>query len=528
MEHHLFQKVHLLEAEPMLKSSRSHQDYVTFVRTHLATEKEPARHLPAKAKLLLLDLTLAIPILTLLYAMEGRPAIPPEDLFRSLIAMLLCGITSIDTWVAQMRAAPFYAILSGFAPTQVPGVGTFYEFMDRLLGLDAHRLRHLYRPQPRQQRAKKDKQASKDKNKDTPKHQHIVAKLAARFLRRATPLGAVTVHTWHCDPAKFARAERVIQAIFYACIVSTSIDLGLIDLHHLCVSGDGSKLRTWANPHGRKHCQCDNKGKQPDEWCDCERYYRDPTARWGYDSYHDCWVYGHTYYELTAYALDSTVELPLFILLADNCRHDSVLGLFAMHHACDNLGFPIQVASFDKASDALGFYQLGYEQWRTKLVIPLNERNTGNFTFAPPVPLTPEGTPCCPNARPMTYWGYCPDRQRLKWRCPLKAGTQTERQKPCACSATCSPSAYGRVVYTYPKTNYRLFTPLPRDSDLWRQHYDHHGCVERSHKRKKYDYLLTQTHTAGRERWFLRVMLAAICQHLDAWLALTERTGASP
>jgi hypothetical protein len=528
MEHQLFHHVHLLEAEPMLKPSRSHQNYVAFVRTRLATEKEPARHLPAKAKLLILDLTLALPILTLLYASDGRPAIPPEDLLRSLIAMLLCGITSIDTWVAQMRTDPFYAIISGFAPTQVPGVGTFYEFMDRLLGLDAHRVQHLYRPKPRQQRAKKDKQASKDKNKDTPKHQHIVAKLAARFLRQATPPTDSAMPTWHCDPAKFARAEQVIQAIFYACIVSKSMDLGLIDLHHLCVSGDGSKLRTWANPNGRKHCKCDNKGKKPDEWCNCERYYRDPAARWGYDSSHDCWVYGHTYYELTAYSLNSTVELPLFILLADNCRHDSVLGLFAMHQACDNLGFPIQVASFDKASDALGFYQLGYERWHTKLVIPLNERNTGNFTFEPPVTLTPEGTPCCPDGRPMNYWGYCPDRQRLKWRCPLKAGTQTERQKPCACQGTCSPSAYGRVVYTYPKTNYRLFTPLPRDTELWREHYDHHGCVERSHKRKKYDYLLKQTRTAGRERWFLRVMLAAICQHLDAWLALSERTEASP
>ena len=274
----------------MLKPSRSHQDYVTFVCTRLATEKEPVRHLPAKAKLLLLDLTLAIPILALLYATEGRPVIPPEDLFRSLIAMLLCGITSIDTWVAQMRADPFYAIISGFAPTQVPGVGTFYEFIDRLLGLDAHRIKHLYRPKPRQRRAKKDKQASKDKNKDTPKHtcsancQHIVAKLAAHFLRQAKPPAASTAATWRCDPAKFARAEQVIQAIFYACVVSKSIALGLIDLQHLCVAGDGSKFRTWANPNGRKQCQCDNKGKPPEEWCNCERYYRDPTARWGYDT----------------------------------------------------------------------------------------------------------------------------------------------------------------------------------------------------------------------------------------------------
>jgi hypothetical protein len=360
--------------------------------------------------------------------------------------MLLCGVTSIDTWVAQMRAEPFYAIHSGFALTQVPGVGTFYDFIDRLLRLDAQHVKHLYRPKPRQQRAKRDKQASKDKNKDIPTNQHIVAKLAARLLRRTTP-------TWHCDPAKFARAEQVIQAIFYACVVTKSVALGLIDLQHLCVSGDGSKFRTWANPNGRKHRKCDNKGKKPEEWCGCERYYRDP-ARSGYDSDH----------ELTAYALDSTVELPLFLLLADNNRHDSALGLFAMDQARDNLGLPIQVASFDKASDALGFYQLGYEQWHTKLVIPPNERNAGHFTFAPRGPLTPEGTPLCAAGRPMSYRGYCPDRQRLKWRCPLIAGTQTERQKPCACQDLCSPSAYGRVVYTYPKTNYRLFTPIPRDS----------------------------------------------------------------
>ena len=122
----------------------------------------------------------------------------------------------------------------------------------------------------------------------------------------------------------------------------------------------------------------------------------------------------------------------------------------------------------------------------------------------------------------MTYWGHCPDRQRVKWRCPKVAGSRAERKKPCACQTSCSPSPYGRVVYTYSQSNYGLFTPIPRDSALWTQHYDHYGCVERSHKRKKYDFLLNQTRAADRERWFLRVMLAAICQHLDAWYALAQ------
>jgi hypothetical protein len=81
----------------------------------------------------------------------------------------------------------------------------------------------------------------------------------------------------------------------------------------------------------------------------------------------------------------------------------------------------------------------------------------------------------------------------------------------------CSDSTYGRTIYTYPKANYRLFTRLPRGSLLWELHADRRSCAERSVKRKKLDFGLDHTRIAGRERWFFRVMLAAMCQHLDAW-----------
>jgi hypothetical protein len=503
----------------MLNPSRSHQDYVDFVRRETRALSILKRHYPAKGKLLLLNLTPIRSILATLYAAGGRPAVPPEDLLRSLIAMMLCGYTSIDRWVELMRQQPYYAIISGFDPADVPGVGTFYDFMDRLLKLKRDKSKHLIRRKRKRKQSKKDKQTDKDKNKGTPKHQGIINRLAKHYLAQAAELPP----QWRFDKSKFSRSECILMAIFYTCLVAKSIDLGLIDLKHLFVAGDSTKLRSWANPYGRKRCKCDNKGTKRDQWCDCARYYHDPQARWGYDAYHDCWVYGHTYYELTAYSFDHAFELPLVILVADNNRHDSVLGTFVMHQARDVLGFPLQVASFDKASDAMGFYRLAYERWHTSLLIPLNERNKGHFTYQPPIALTENGIPICPANRPMIYWGHCPDRQRLKWRCPIAAGPKAERKKPCPCLTPCSPSSYGRVVYTYPKSNYRLFTPIPRDSDLWTQHYHHHGCVERSHKRKKYDFLLNQTRTAGRERWFLRVMLAAICQHLDAWYALAQR-----
>ena len=158
----------------MLRPSLSHQEYVDFVRRRTAKVREPVRHMPAKAKLLLLDLTPAIPILASLYASGGRPAIPPENLLRSLIAVMLCGVTSIDVWVALMRDEPFYAIISGFDPAHVPGVGTFYDFMNRLLNLNPKKVKHLYRPKSKRQQTKKDKQAAKDKNKDTPKHGFLI------------------------------------------------------------------------------------------------------------------------------------------------------------------------------------------------------------------------------------------------------------------------------------------------------------------------------------------------------------------
>ncbi len=64
-------------------------------------------------------------------------------MLRALLAMMLCGVTALDRWVLQMREQPFYAMISGFDPAHVPGVGTFYDFMNRLLGLDPEQVVEL-------------------------------------------------------------------------------------------------------------------------------------------------------------------------------------------------------------------------------------------------------------------------------------------------------------------------------------------------------------------------------------------------
>ena len=151
------------------------------------------------------------------------------------------------------------------------------------------------------------------------------------------------------------------------------------------------------------------------------------------------------------------------------------------------------------------------------LVIPLNERNQDNLRYPGPLHLDND-IPFCPAELPMKRAGFCPDRVRIKWRCPLSASKKGPQVTTCPhFDQDCSGSPYGRVVYTYPQQNYRLHTLIPRDSPLWQSHRDARSCAERSVKRKKYDFLLLQTRTAGRDRWFFRVMSAAMCQHIDAW-----------
>jgi len=505
----------------MIGPKYRHKQYIRFVRHkagHYGGLRSEQRHYEVWVKLSQTPLEAAYKLLAGLYCPDqGRLARCPQSMLRSCLAMMLCGESSFDAWVKLMRDEPFYALISGFEPGDVPGVGTFYDFQDRLLERPRQGRTWLQRSHYRREQQDKA-EGQRDKNNVRP-HNDIVNRLADRILARPemdTPLAAVLAG--YGDLAALPRWERTLQALFFSCFVAHSVDLKLIDLDHLCVAADGTKLPTWAKAHGHKRCQCDNRGKSVADRCRCQRAYRDPLARWGWDSYRKCWVYGHTVYELTAYNLQHTCQLPLLVSLADCHRHDSVHGLVTLYHGQELFGLPIRTATLDKAHDALGFHRLGVERWQMALVIPLNRRNQDNRSYAGPLRLE-NGVPICIADKPMTRAGFCPDRMRIKWRCPLAASKKTDPLSSCPhFGHDCSGSPYGRVIYTYPKDNYRLQPLIPRTSPLWQCHQDARSCAERSVKRKKYDFHLLETKTAGRDRWFFRVILAAMCQHIDAWL----------
>jgi hypothetical protein len=82
---------------------------------------------------------------------------------------------------------------------------------------------------------------------------------------------------------------------------------------------------------------------------------------------------------------------------------------------------------------------------------------------------------------------------------------------------TCSPSDYGRTVYTHPKDNIRLYPPVARGSQDWKDTYKHRTSSERVFKREKEDFKLSSFRTRCKERLLFYGLLTAIAVHVDTW-----------
>ncbi|MEM3486522.1 MAG: hypothetical protein QXI12_12990 [Candidatus Methanomethyliaceae archaeon] len=83
-------------------------------------------------KMWILNLDPAIPLFAPYFPNYGRPVkFEPIDLLRSLILMVDQRVLSIPEWVTILRTDRVLAILSGFPPGETPGVGTFYDFINR-------------------------------------------------------------------------------------------------------------------------------------------------------------------------------------------------------------------------------------------------------------------------------------------------------------------------------------------------------------------------------------------------------------
>ena len=180
-------------------------------------------------------------------------------------------------------------------------------------------------------------------------------------------------------------------------------------------------------------------------------------------------------------------------------------------------GYKIKHSVFDSAYDNYHFYRLLIGYYKISPIIEINNRCEGKFQNKNLMFFTQDETPICLYGLTLANWGFCWDRGRNKWRCPVCSLAQYKDEE-CPYRDICQKkrSNYGRVVYTRPEENFRYFTPVPRDSDFWKELYNKRSASERSFKSKKRDYKLSITRTRGRKMWTIRVALACMCKHIDA------------
>ncbi len=412
-------------------------------------------------------------------------------MLRSFVAMILAGVTSIRVWVEMLAKEPFYAVASGFTPGDTPGVGTFYDFQNRLLGgAPEARTRRTTRLTPERKQELKEA-----KKRPSRKHEGIVARLAKRLLGDGRHLEPLAV-------------EQLMNDLLRVLCVEPSVASGVLP-PQVGVSGDGAKVATFANSYGEKACGCEQRG------CGCPRRFHDAEATTGYDAYHNQFVFGHTLYALTAWSADGPVELPIYLMRATGHRSDCVLGPLATHRARRIECLEILQGCFDGAHDAYAFYELG-QHWEIALFIPLagaprKEDGPGDGGQ------DRDGTPLCRAGRRMVADGYQPKYRRYRFRCPLKKGPQKGDVTTCPEYGNCSKAAAGRIVYTHLEDDPRLYCVPPRGTAGWQTVYNHRTASERSFARELYHLGLDRTRTRGGDRWFFRFLITVIAHYLITW-----------
>ena len=439
-------------------------------------------------KLWYLDLSKTDEILEDTYSKYGPPPRLPSNMLRSYLLSIMLKITSITQWVDLLKSCPLYAIISGFSPDDVPGIGTFYDFFSRCWNSDSNHL------SPKERYKKKKTPKGKKPGEKTPNIKDTAAYRLIEFFKK------------HPQETPDKHPVGLIFRLYKEQFLDHSVEIGLINPSSISLAGDGTPVRTQARLRYKKSCNCAENGILH---CDCKRVFSQPDCNIGWDSSRDCYFNGYHLYMYVA--SDSENDLPVFPLLERGSRHDMLSFLhsfFKMRRWLPE--FNIAKLLLDSAHDADAVYRFCLQENITPF-IDLNQGNTGQFIYKDTFTINEKGVPVCREGLPMYSDGCEPNRNRQKWRC-AKA-----HKNGCKCEHPCTPSPYGRVVHTKTKDNPRIFNSPARGTKAWKDEYARRTSVERSNKREKDDYLLENGRHRSTKMWYCRLYAIMMCQHLDAW-----------
>jgi len=167
----------------------------------------------------------------------------------------------------------------------------------------------------------------------------------------------------------------------------------------------------------------------------------------------------------------------------------------------------------DSGFDATKNYQFVVEDMDAIPIIPINPRNSD--PSLPCVGMSADGTPTCPRDPnlAMRYAGICKGKNRslrIKYECPRMK--RVPGGCVLSCSNPCTTSKWGRMTYVYPKDNYRVNTPIPRNSDVWDFLYARRIVVEQTISRLKLPLLMGSLVTRDRVSIKADLLLAGCVQ----------------
>ena len=421
------------------------------------------------------------------YSVFGPKPRTPSCMHRSYLLSLEFKVTSITDWSAQLKINPLYAILSGFPVGDTPGVGTFYDFFNRLWDSDDDNFSPHLRPQ------KISVKKPKGKNQKAASVEKLTVEQLLKKLQEAPP----------STDTPFSS----LLALFKKEAMDVSVSKGLIDPENLSIAGDGMPVVTSARERKHRVCECAAEGINN---CSCDRYFSQPDCDVGWDSSRNCFYHGYDLYMLVA--SDSESNLPVFPMLGPASRHDShgfLYAYFSMKSFFPD--YHINKLILDSAHDAMPIYQYCKENGIVPF-IDLNEKRGIKLKYKNDFTIGKDGIPVCKAGRKMSHDGTEPSKNRIKFRCPLAS-----RKYGCSCSTPCSDSKYGRTVHLQMKDNPRLINMPPRDSEEWKIEYNARTSVERSNKREKIDYLLENGRHRSSKMWYCRLFGIMMLQHLNAW-----------
>ena len=478
----------------MLTYWTSHQMYLDHVSAGIArmdhvTYKRFMAMSATWNKLQLFDLDKVLPVMLPLYPNMGRPAKHQPEILRSLFLMVDQRCTSITEWVERIANDDLLALLIGCSPYDLPPLGSYYDLIDRLWGIDdSDRFRRdkLFRVD--KNRSLASRLRLKKGEKLPPKHPNSVRRLVKRVIVKGKL------------PFNY---ENVLQKIFKLAAVDLSVEAGLIPSEGCTMSGDGTCVHAHSSSFGKKVI-LDNGTEMA--------HFSDPDAEPGWDSDLEKSYFGYTLYTLDIRNEEHRVDLPVHFRFTSARRHDSINAVVSLAEFT-NLNPDIKVKNMclDAAHDAYAMYEL-LEHYGMTPFIDLNTKAGRPKSIPDSINVDKDGVPICSAGYRMTYAGHCKDRCRDKWRCPLVTG----KVESCACMDKCSPSPYGRVVYTKPSWDKRLYPSVSRESAGWKDVYRNRTSCERINNRILNDYRLHAMRIRGKKRYSFFTMLICVNIHLDA------------